>query len=157
MRRMGRAPGSRVLTIRYIEADEQIAQRLALKIGDSVLQFSRIRLADGTPISIENAYLNGQMVRGIDFNGLENFSLYLYLRNTLRIPLARAVESIETTILTGKRAQWLEVPENTPGLLMNRVTYDDKNRAVEYAQSYYRGDIYKFVIELRATDGTLHT
>lgn len=149
MVRMGRKPGSRILEVRNVAADATIAQRMGIGIGDDVLLFSRVRLADDQPISIEHAYLNGRVVRGIEMGGQPDFSLYLYLKNTLHIPLCRAVQSIETTLLSGKRASLLEVPENTLGLLMNRTTYDTRNRAVEYAQSYYRGDIYKFVIELK--------
>lgn len=150
MTRIGRKPGSRITAIKYIQADAKIAEKLRIMQGDEVLLLSRIRIADDNPMAIENSYLNSKLVNGIEMDVAEEFSLYHYLRHKLKIPLLRAVQSIKSTLITGKNAQLLNVPENMIGLLIERVTYTKNDIPVEYVVSQYRGDLYKFVIEMKS-------
>lgn len=150
MKRTGRAPGSKILAIENLRADSQTAGKLSLSIGAPVLRLCRLRYADGKPIAFEDSCLDGARIKRIDTGGSDNFSLYRYLRDELHIELCRAIETIETTLLCGRHAQLLQVPENAQGLLMERVTYDKQGVPVEYVRSFYRGDTYKFVIELKS-------
>lgn len=43
----------------------------------------------------------------------------------------------------------LEIEEDTPILLIERVTYTDEHIPIEYGLSQYRADRYKFSIELK--------
>lgn len=152
MLRMGRQPGSKILSIKNLRADVEIAGKLEIGIGEHVLLLERLRFADAQPISIESSYLNAERIRSIEVGGDDQFSLYRYLRDELHIRLAGARETIETMLITGTRAQLLLAPENTLGLLMERVTWDDRKTPIEFVKSIYRGDTYKFVIELKATN-----
>lgn len=149
MQRMGRKPGSRIIAFKNLQADANIADKLHITQGDPVLLLGRLRIADEQPMSIENTYLNAKLVSGIEMDG-DDFSLYHYLKHTLKIPLVKAVQSIQSTLITGRNAHLLGVPENMLGLLIERVTYTEKGIPVEYAISQYRGDLYKFVIEMKA-------
>lgn len=153
MQRMGRQPGSKILAIENLRADTEIADKLQIDVGKNVLLLSRLRYAGTQPISIENSYLNADLIKRIDTGGADNFSLYRYLREELHIQLASAHETIETTPITGKRAKLLEVPENAAGLLMERITRNENNTPIEYVKSFYRGDLYKFSIELKSMGG----
>ena len=153
MRRMGRKPGSKILSVETQKANAEIAQKLGLHIGDNVLLLRRLRFADQQPICIEKTYLNANLIEQFDIFQTQDFSLYEYLQTTLHIKLARAHQTIETILLSGKEANLLAVMENSLGLLMERITYNEKNEAIEYVRSTYRGDTYKFVIELKATNG----
>ena len=48
-------------------------------------------------------------------------------------------------------AQLLKAQEKDAGLLVERVGFLKDGRAVEFSQSFYRGDIYDFVAELSAS------
>lgn len=150
MKRMGYQPASRILAVKNLRADAKIAEKLRIAQGDHVLLLSRLRIANNQNMSIENTYLNARIVNGIEMEGGDNFSLYNYLRTTLKIPLIRAVQSIQSILITGKNAALLGVPENMLGLRIERVTYTERNVPVEYVISLYRGDLYKFVIEMKA-------
>ena len=149
MVRMGYKPASKILAVKNLRADAKIAEKLRISEGDHVLLLSRLRIADNQNISIENAYLNARIVDGIEMDGSDNFSLYNYLRNSLNISLVRAVQSIQSILITGRNAHLLGVPENMLGLRIERVTYTEHNIPVEYVISLYRGDLYKFVIEMK--------
>lgn len=153
MRRMGRKPSSKILSVESVRANAETAQKLGLHIGDNVLLLSRLRFADQQPICIEKTYLNANLLEYSYAFQSSDFSLYEYLRKTLQIKLTHAYQTIETILLSGEEANLLAVMENSLGLLMKRITYNEKNEAVEYVRSIYRGDTYKFIIELKAPNG----
>jgi GntR family transcriptional regulator len=54
-------------------------------------------------------------------------------------------------LLTAEQAKLLKAQPGEAGLLVARVGYLKDGRAVEFSQSFYRGDIYDFVAELSAS------
>ena len=51
-------------------------------------------------------------------------------------------------LLTAEQAELLKAKAGDPGLLVERLGSLRDGNAVEFSQSYYRGDIYDFVAEL---------
>jgi GntR family transcriptional regulator len=77
-------------------------------------------------------------------------SLYEALERTGNRP-ARALQRLRAVLFTNEQAKLLKAQERDPGLLVERVGFLKDGRAVEFSQSYYRGDIYDFVAELSAS------
>jgi GntR family transcriptional regulator len=77
-------------------------------------------------------------------------SLYEALERTGNRPV-RALQRLRAVLLTADQAKLLKAQPGEAGLLVARVGYLKDGRAVEYSQSYYRGEIYDFVAELSAT------
>ena len=63
----------------------------------------------------------------------------------------RALQRLRAVLLTAEQAKLLKAQERDAGLLVARVGYLKDGRAVEFSQSYYRGEIYDFVAELSAS------
>ena len=74
-------------------------------------------------------------------------SLYEALEKTGNRPV-RALQRLRAVLLTGEQAKLLKAQERDAGLLVARVGYLKDGQAVEFSQSYYRGEIYDFVAEL---------
>ena len=49
-------------------------------------------------------------------------------------------------------ADYLHVKEGSPLLFVQRVTKDQRDRIVEYAEFYYRGDRYRYSVQLHVPD-----
>jgi GntR family transcriptional regulator len=49
-----------------------------------------------------------------------------------------------------EQAELLKTREGSAGLLVERLGSLRDGRAIEFSQSYYRGDVYDFVAELSA-------
>ena len=149
MERLGYKPGSKILAVKNIRADEKVSEKLHLAKGDPVFLLQRLRIADGQNMSIETTYLNPKIVDGIEMEDPDNFSLYTYLRHTLNVTLVKAIQTIQSTLITGRNAALLNVPDNMLGLRIERQTFTSQDVPVEFVESLYRGDLYKFVIEMR--------
>lgn len=112
--------------------------------GTAVYRFSRIRLADDSPMSIENTTILASCLPSLD--AVEH-SLYAALKKTGNRPV-RALQRLSALILDENQASMLGASPGDAGLLVERVGFNRQGAAIEYSQSWYRGDTYDFVAEL---------
>jgi GntR family transcriptional regulator len=149
MRAHGLHPQTKILDVGYVTADEQLATLLGIRAGGRALRIHRLRLADGEPMSIDTSHLPARRFPGLRKQLERQLSLYETLRVAYGIQLAEAEETIETVLADPHDARLLGVDPGLPLLLLSRHAYDVTGQPVEWAQSWYRGDRYKFVTRLR--------
>lgn len=145
----GMTPDTRLLATALVEADARIAEKMGVPAGTPIIQFQRLRLANGTPMALEASNLPLGRFPGLEQANLANDSLYRVLREKYHFKPARASQSIEVMVAGTFEAGLLNVRAGAPLLLMERITHDNDDRIVEYVRSFYRGDRYRFVTELR--------
>jgi GntR family transcriptional regulator len=123
--------------------EEMVA--LGLGSGASVARIVRIREAGGRQMALERASLPLDVLP----NPLDvTTSLYEVLQANGVRPV-RAVQKISAINMPKREADLLGVAEGTAGLSIERTSYLDSGRVVEFTRSLYRGDAYDFVAELR--------
>ena len=76
-----------------------------------------------------------------------NVSLYEALERAGNRPV-RALQRLRALLLNAEHAKLLNAREGDAGLLVERLGFLRDGRAVEFCQTYYRGDTYDFVAEL---------
>jgi GntR family transcriptional regulator len=149
MRAHGLHPMTRILEIGYVTADEKLAALLGIRPGGRALRIHRLRLADGEPMSIDTSHLPARRFPGLRKQLERHSSLYETLADAYGVAPAEAEETIETVLAGPHDARLLEVDVGLPLLLLSRHAFDTGGNPVEWAQSLYRGDRYKFVTRLR--------
>ena len=149
MRSHGLQPDTRILDVGYINADEELAGLLAIRLGGRVLRIERLRLANGEPMAVETAHLPARRFPGLRRRLYRHASLYEALATVYNVHLAEAEATIETVLATPKEAQLLGVDVGLPLVLHCQHSFDDEGNPVEWVRSLYRGDRYKFVTRLR--------
>jgi GntR family transcriptional regulator len=149
MRAHGLHPHTKILDIGYVASDDQLAALLGIRPGGRVLRIHRLRLADGEPMSIDTSHLPARRFPGLRRELERHASLYETLASAYGIQLAEAEETIETVLADPHDARLLGVDAGLPLLLLSRHALDVNGEPVEWAQSWYRGDRYKFVTKLR--------
>jgi GntR family transcriptional regulator len=151
LRQKGLHPQTKILEIGYVTADDELATLLGIRPGGRALRLHRLRLADGEPMSIDTSHLPARRFPGLRRQLERHASLYETLREDFGIQLAEAEETIETVLADPHDAQLLGVYPGLPLLLLSRHAIDSTGEPVEWAQSWYRGDRYKFITRLRRT------
>jgi GntR family transcriptional regulator len=146
MRARGREPRSMWLNRAEGTVTPEESLTLRSSPGTPVYRFHRIRIADDAPMAIEYATVLATCLPSID--SVQD-SLYEALERAGNRPV-RALQRLRAVLLTAEQAKLLKAQEREAGLLVARVGYLKDGRAVEYSQSYYRGEIYDFVAELSA-------
>jgi GntR family transcriptional regulator len=144
MRARGRTPRSEWLkrTQGSVTPEESLALRLSP--GTPVLRFHRIRFADEAPMSLEYTTISANALPGLE--AVES-SLYEALEQAGNRPV-RALQRLRALLLNPEQAKLLHARPGDAGLLVERVGYLRNGEAIEFSQSYYRGDTYDFVAEL---------
>lgn len=148
MRRRGMVAGARLLGVQVVEATRKVERALALDADRRVLAIRRLRLADGEPMALETSHLPYALMPVVPEERLAG-SLYWYLQEELGLTLASARQTLEPTVASEEEAGLLGLAPGSPLLLMERTTYDIAGRPVEFVRSLYRGDRYKFYVELK--------
>jgi DNA-binding GntR family transcriptional regulator len=142
----GQRPATRVLVNTVVPASAEIAAALAVAEGSDVHRVERLRLAHGEPM----AYLCNFLPPGLldlDSSQLEATGLYRLMR-AAGITLHSARQTVGARAATVVEADRLGEPEGAPLLTMQRTTFDDTGRAVEYGTHTYRASRYSFEFQL---------
>ncbi len=144
MRARGRTPRSEWLKRAEGAVTPEEALALRLSPGAPVFRFHRLRFADEAPMCLEYATVAASCLPSLDAVGA---SLYEALAEAGNRPV-RALQRLRALLLNEEQAKLLQAQEGDAGLLVERVGFLRDGRAVEYCQSFFRGDTYDFVAEL---------
>ena len=144
IRARGQQPGTRVLEATTVQADEALAVRLQTRPGQRLVRLRRLRLADGEPLAIEQSLINFFGCEQLLEEDLERDSLYALLETKYGLAPLAAEQEIEAGLAREDEARLLQIATGSPVLLLRRLTYTERNRPLEYAESVYRGDKYCF-------------
>jgi GntR family transcriptional regulator len=147
MRARGRAPRSVWLKRAAGTVTPEEALTLRLSPGTPVYRFNRIRFADEVPMALEFATVVASALPSLES---VDTSLYEALERAGQRPV-RALQRLRAVLLTDEQAELLKAKPGDPGLLVERLGSLADGRAVEFSQSFYRGDTYDFVAELSAS------
>lgn len=148
MRARGRNPRSVWLKRAAGTVTPEEALALRLSPGSPVYRFDRIRYADDAPMAIEHCTIAASALPSID---AVDASLYEALEAAGNRP-SRALQRLRAVLLSADQAQLLNTIEGAAGLLVERLGSLPDGRAIEFSQSWYRGDTYDFVAELNAQE-----
>ncbi|MFD7611385.1 GntR family transcriptional regulator [Streptomyces sp. NPDC059828] len=144
----GRRPATAVLRNALEPAPAEVAAALGIPEGSEVHLVERLRYAHGEPM----AYLCNHLPAGLlplDTDQLEATGLYRMMR-AAGITLHSARQSVGARAATPDEAGQLAEEPGAPLLTMQRTTYDDTGRAVEFGSHVYRASRYAFDFQLLA-------
>lgn len=148
MMELGLKPSSKLLLAQIEKSDEITAQELGIEKGEQVFHLQRLRLADGSPMAFENAYLPAVRYPNLSDFELDKNSLYDVLKNEYGVRMSHAEEILEAVIFDKEMAKVLSVKPNSPALLVHRIVFSDSNLPVESVKTFYRADRYRATFKL---------
>ncbi|HWQ15580.1 MAG TPA: GntR family transcriptional regulator [Roseiflexaceae bacterium] len=145
--RLGGTAVSQVLEQRITLPPPRVAQGLDLAPGAEVVAIVRLRLSDATPLLLETIYMPAALCPGLEQEDLATHSLYAVLEARFGLRLRRARQVLEATVANDYEAGLFGIARGTPMILLEGVTYDDRERPAEYFKAIYRGDRFKFAFD----------
>ena len=144
--RAGRKPTTEILSFESVEAADDVAERLEVSEGTTVLELVRLRRADGEPIAKLTNYLP-ERIATFDKDDLVEHGLYELIRRQ-GVTLHSATQTLGARTATAAEARLLGEPRGGALVTAQRVTYDDHGIAVEYGSHLYAASRYTFEINL---------
>jgi GntR family transcriptional regulator len=142
----GLSPTTRVLHNSRVHAPAEVATALGLPESGQVAVVHRLRLAHGEPMAYLCNYLPCDLLELAD-GQLETTGLYALMRHH-GITLHSAQQTVGARTATDEECRLLAEPPGAALLTMQRVTYDDRGRPVEYGSHLYRASRYAFEFRL---------
>lgn len=142
----GRTPSSEWISRARGQVTPEESLSLGLSPGTEVFRFQRLRFANDVPMAIEYSTIAAHCLRDID---AVQGSLYAALEEVGNRPV-RALQRLRAIHFPAEQANRLGVVPGHAGLFIERRGFLPNGDAVEFTQSYYRGDAYDVVAELTA-------
>ncbi|MBC7218340.1 MAG: GntR family transcriptional regulator [Candidatus Caldatribacterium sp.] len=150
MLQRGLVPKTKVIFSGIIEAPQEIAEKLGIQPGEEVARLDRLRLANDEPLSVEEAHLIHRLCPGVlERHDYSKIPLRETLAKEYGIYLKRAQETIRAIAAPRNLVRLLQIENNAPLLYIERVSFDQYDRPVEYLRKFYRGDRYVLYNELQ--------
>jgi GntR family transcriptional regulator len=141
----GKTPSTRVLEFERIKASEveaEIAQRLQVDLKRELFAISRLRLADGVPVILEQRWLPTDIFPGLSRQQLRG-SFYALCRDQYGLRIEESDQTIRAVKLRGHEAKLLEADKGAPAFLVSAAGYSGATPAW-WEKTLYRGDMYEF-------------
>lgn len=143
----GLEPGTKVHEAKFEMANEEIANKLNIRLGSRIFKIGRIRTANNRVISYHISYLAEDLV--VEKQKLEEIqSLYRYLEEYFQVFIKMTDDEISAMNADAEIAKLLKIQTGEPILILNRVAFNENNEVVEYAVSYIRCDRLKYKITM---------
>lgn len=138
IRESGMKHGSVVLE-QHLVVNSEVAAKLSLHPDAELFHLSRIRLADGEPIGLDQVWLPGAAAEKLLEADFRDASLYGELDRRCGVVLDGGTEQLTAVLATPAQATLLGCPEGSPLLLIER-TGCHRARDLEFRRSYVLGD-----------------
>ncbi|NEB07795.1 GntR family transcriptional regulator [Streptomyces coelicoflavus] len=142
----GQRPATKVLVNTVVPAAAEVAAALGVAEESDVHRVERLRLTHGEPMAYMCNYLPPGLL-DLDTAQLEATGLYRLMR-AAGITLHSARQTIGARAATDGEAERLGEDAGAPLLTMERTTFDDTGRAVEFGTHTYRPSRYSFEFQL---------
>lgn len=146
LRDRGLQPRSEFFERSVGEVTPEEAMAMNLSPGTLVARLHRVRYGQDEPLAIERSVVPASVLAD---PMLVRDSLYEVL-DSLGCRPKRALQRLRAMSLNAQQARLLHVAAGSAGLSIERRSFLDDGRVVEFTCSWYRGDIYDFVAELHA-------
>jgi len=140
--------------INRLAPSKMIRDKLELD-GDEkeVVQIKRIRFLRDRLFTYTINYLPLEIGKRIVEKDLYEKPLLQILERDLNIRFTEAVQTIEASFADQEVAEKLEISSGLPILFVQRIMYAQRRKPIEVFQSFYRGDLYKFIVRFRNVKG----
>ncbi|MGE5553568.1 MAG: GntR family transcriptional regulator [Betaproteobacteria bacterium] len=137
-----------VISLSLQLANKNQQRILNLPPGDSVYELVRLRFGNQEPLLLERTILPAARFPNLELRDFEQRRLYDVMGNDYGIRLGVAQEAFEPVLVDSYEAGLLQVPPQSPALLIERVTLDNESRPVEWTKGVFRGDRCRYYVEL---------
>ncbi len=148
LKEKGIEPSNRTLGTEVLEADKIISEKFNISIGEKVYRITRLRCGDQQNFALEYSYLPIKLFPDILKFDFEKDSLYRTIEEEYGFRLKFAKQWVRLAKANEYEAKVLQIKPEDPILILESITYDENDIAVEMTYSLTRGDLCIFYTEL---------
>jgi len=147
----GRADRRRVLSFRFVNAGKEVAQALALDVGERVLRVARVRSSGSQPLTFTEVFVPESIGVQVTRAALEKKSFVSVLED-LGVEVGDAEQIITAQAAPAEIAKALGVETGAPVLRLERLLYDASDAPVQWLHGWYRADQFDIAMRMSRRD-----
>ena len=155
--RRGDRVESVVLEQAVVQPPARVGLQLAVEKNDTTLKVMRLRKVNAEPVLLETSYVPAALCSGIETSDFATGSLYAVLEQRYGLQLQRAQQTMECVIANEYEQTLFGIRAGAAMLLLEGVTYGERDLPVEYFKAIYRADRCKFHLESWRNRGDVET
>ena len=152
MAAQGQKPSYHVFSSGWVNPCSQVREALHLAPKERVFRLDRLLLANRLPIGVQLGYYPerhlGTAAAILTPETLGSMSLYRLMEERLGLTLWKADETVEPAIASREEVRRLGISRDTPVLVVNRIAYLASGEPVEAVRLIFRGDTYRYRVQL---------
>lgn len=146
-----RVPESRILSVEPVAAPSAVAQALGLPADAPVIRIVRVRLLEVEPVLAEEIWLprnRFQPLLEVDLSQ-KGPLLYPIYEETCGQVVAYAEETLTAESVNEVYARLLQVPVNSPVVVIERLARDYAGNPLEWRRSRGHAEHFRYRVEIR--------
>ena len=133
----GIRPSSKILSVRIEPADTDVAHRLQIEEGESVIYIERLRYGDQKLLGYNLSRVPHKLCPGLENMSIHDESLYTIIEKHFEHTIVKAERSMETLPADEFIADHLQITEGYPVLMVVGVAYNQNRKPFDYCIEYY--------------------
>lgn len=136
--------------ISKVKVNAWVKEKLRLDdTEESVIQIKRVRYKNDNSFAYTINYLPLEIGNKITEKELKKKPLLQIIEQDLNIQFSEAFQTIEASFADKEVSERLRIVQGSPILYVERVMYTGNHKPVEFVQTSYRGDLYKYIVRLK--------
>lgn len=139
---------SRLLWVKNLPADQELAHGLRLDPGEPLWNIRRIRYADNLPFCEQIMNVAARLLPDWDPRELEHRSFYQVLESRYGLTISYADQSIDAVMPSNSQMEIFELTKREPLLHTRRITFLEGDVPVELTDVYHVASTYKYSMTL---------
>lgn len=143
IRSRGHASGISEMSWRQAEADEDIAERLAIEVGTPIIDLYRVRTSDGSPVTVEHDYFAVSLLPADEPLSIGP-SLYGFLANACGVDVTFGIATLEPALIGEHLSPVFGVPPDALCLIIRQTDYDSAEHPVSYSVEHHLASAFDF-------------
>ena len=128
------------------KAGNKYAQIFRIEPDEKIFYIKRVSYANDEPVSLDEIHIPKYLVPNLENIDLSVFAPYqVYKLNGINV--VRANQTLDLTTLEPSDARTLSIISNVAVMLFECISFDEKERVVEFTRTYTRGDKCDFNVK----------
>ena len=138
-----------IVKFEILNPDEIIMEKLGISDKrENVYKIKRIRYIENNPFGYEIAYIPEKVCGGMTKGMLDDNSLYKILENEYGYKVARVEQIIDPIQVDAKVSEKLHCEKGRLALSIQRTSYTEDDKIIEYTVTIIRSDKYQYEINI---------
>lgn len=135
-----------IIDMSPVVCTKYVAKKFGIDEGETVYRVVRRRKENGTYLSYVKNYLPVDIGKRIKREDLTTRTMLYVLKRKVGVNLTKGIQFIESISADYEVAENLSIHITSPVLYLEMLAFDENNKIVNFVQTFYRADIFKYTV-----------